>query len=91
MNRESQSLKVVAGVIAGHARVAGAAHAQQIPIPPNGRRNHWPGSGPYGQGVGVCHPARAISPLKTPINTDSAASGHRGKVKVRRGKSQRGS
>jgi len=76
MNRESKSLKVVAG--------ASAVHAQQIPIPPNGRRSHWPGSGPHAQGVGVWHPARAKSPLKTPLNTDSpaAASGPRRKVKV---------
>ena len=56
MNRESQSLKVVAG--------ASAAHAQQIPIPQYGCPSHWPGSASDAQGVGVCHPAKAKSPLK---------------------------
>jgi hypothetical protein len=84
MNSESQSLKVVAGVFAALATVADIAHSQQIPSVPNGRRNHWPGSGPHAQGVGVCRPARAKSPLKTPINRVSAAavSGPRGRVKV---------
>jgi len=84
LNRESQSLKVVAGVIAARAMVVGTAYAQRIPIPPKGRRTHWSGSGPHAQLVGVCHPAKAKSPLKTAINTDSAAaaSGSQGKVKV---------
>lgn len=64
MNSESQSLKVVVGVFAALATVADIAHSQQIPSVPNGRRNHWPGSGPHAQGVGVCRPARAKSPLK---------------------------
>jgi hypothetical protein len=46
MNSESQSLKVVAGVFAALATVADIAHSQQIPSVPNGRRSHWPGSGP---------------------------------------------
>lgn len=53
MNSESQSLKVVAGVFAALATVADIAHSQQIPSVPNGRRSHWPGSGPHAQGVGV--------------------------------------
>ncbi len=56
MNRESKSPKVVAG--------ASAAHAQQIPIPQYGCPSHWPGSVPDAQGVGLCHPAKAKSPLK---------------------------
>lgn len=73
MNRDSQPLKVVAGVIAVPASTGGA-DAQQIQRPPNNRRSYWPDSGPLDYGLDAVCPGWGKIPGELLIDNDSAGA-----------------